>query len=359
MTVTQQTASPVVKESVETMRWREGRLEMIDQRVLPAHFVYVSTESAASVADAIRTMVVRGAPAIGVAAAYGVAMEAVRCSALPQDQFKAAMRQGFDVLAASRPTAVNLFWALERMLRVWQSSAQSGQAQQAARLLEEAHEVYAEDIRINQQMGAYGAELLADGARVLTHCNAGALATAGHGTALGVFRSAVAAGKRISVLADETRPFLQGARLTAWELVQQKIPVTLITDNMSGHLMSRGEIDAVVVGADRVAANGDVANKIGTYMVAVLAHRHNIPFYVACPLSTIDMSLATGADIPIEERSASEVTGFHETQWAPDGVMVRNPAFDITPVGLVTGLITERGVILRPDNGKLKEIIGV
>lgn len=359
MITTNQTTSPAVKEGVETMRWREGRLEMIDQRVLPAHFVYVSTESAASVADAIRTMVVRGAPAIGVAAAYGVAMEAVRCSALPQDQFKAALEQGIDVLAASRPTAVNLFWALKRMRRVWAANAQSGPAQQAARLLEEAHEVYAEDIRINQQIGANGAELLADGARALTHCNAGALATAGYGTALGVFRSAVAAGKRISVLADETRPFLQGARLTAWELVQENIPVTLITDNMSGYLMSRGEIDAIVVGTDRVAANGDVANKIGTYMVAVLAHHHNIPFYVACPLSTIDMSLATGADIPIEERSASEVTGFRETQWAPVGVQVRNPAFDVTPAKLVTALITEKGVVRQPDPDKLRELFSV
>lgn len=354
---TRQMASIAVKESVKTMCWREGRLEMIDQRVLPAHFAYVSTDSAASVADAIRTMVVRGAPAIGVAAAYGVAMEAVRCSALPQDQFTAAMEQGIYLLAVSRPTAVNLFWALERMRRVWQASAHSGQAQQAVRLLEEAHEIYAEDIRINQQMGAYGAELLADGARVLTHCNAGALATAGHGTALGVFRSAVAGGKRISVFADETRPFLQGARLTTWEMVQENIPVTLITDNMSGHLMSRGEIDAIVVGTDRVAANGDVANKIGTYMVAVLAHRHNIPFYVACPLSTIDMSIATGADIPIEERSESEVTGYRETRWAPEGVKVRNPSFDVTPAELVTALITEKGVVHKPDQESLRNLL--
>ncbi len=352
----QQTASTAFKEGVKTMRWREGRLEMIDQRVLPEHFAYVSTDSAASVANAIRTMVVRGAPAIGVAAAYGVAMEAVRCSALPQSQFKLAIEQGIEVLAASRPTAVNLFWSLHRMRSLWEARAQLSQAQQAAYLLEEAHKVYDEDIRINKQLGAYGAELLVDGARVLTHCNAGALATAGHGTALGVFRSAVAAGKRISVLADETRPFLQGARLTAWEMVQENIPVTLITDNMSGHLMSLGEIDAIVVGADRVAANGDVANKIGTYMVAVLAHRHNIPFYVACPLSTIDMSVATGRDIPIEERSASEVTGFRETQWASGGVQVRNPAFDVTPNELVTALITEKGVVRNPNHQKLREL---
>jgi methylthioribose-1-phosphate isomerase len=353
MMLTKQMAAPTCKEGVETMRWRGDHLEMIDQRVLPAHFAYVSTDSAASVADAIRIMVVRGAPAIGVAAAYGVAMEAVRCSAMPQERFKAAMKQGIEVLAASRPTAVNLFWALERMRRVLEASAQSGQAQQAARLLDEAHAIYAEDIRINQQMGAYGAELLADGSRVLTHCNAGALATAGHGTALGVIRSAVAAGKKISVVADETRPFLQGARLTVWELMQEKIPVTLITDNMSGHLMSRGDIDAVIVGTDRVAANGDVANKIGTYMVAVLAHRHRIPFYVACPMSTIDMSLSNGSEITIEERSGSEVTGFRECQWAPDEVKVQNPAFDITPAELVTGLITEKGVIPSPNHEKL------
>lgn len=341
-------------ESLQTMRWRDGRLEMIDQRILPIRFSYVSTESAASVADAIRTMVVRGAPAIGVAAAYGVAMEATRCAALSQSQFRAAMENGFEVLAASRPTAVNLFWALARMRRAWEKSTLTSQGQLALALLNEAHEIYAEDIRINQDMGAHGAELLADGARVLTHCNAGALATAGHGTALGVIRSAVAAGKRISVVADETRPFLQGARLTAWEMLQANIPVTLITDNMSGHLMSRGEIDAVVVGADCVAANGDVANKIGTYMVAVLAHRHNIPFYVASPLSTIYTSLATGFDIPIEERSADEVTGFQDTKWAPIGVKVRNPSFDVTPAELITAIITEKGIIKEPNENKLR-----
>ncbi len=353
----QQTASTAFKEGVKTMRWREGRLEMIDQRVLPEHFAYVSTDSAASVANAIRTMVVRGAPAIGVAAAYGVAMEAVRCSALPQSQFKLAIEQGIEVLAASRPTAVNLFWSLHRMRSLWEARAQLSQAQQAAYLLEEAHKVYDEDIRINKQLGAYGAELLVDGARVLTHCNAGALATAGHGTALGVFRSAVAAGKRISVLADETRPFLQGARLTAWEMVQENIPVTLITDNMSGHLMSTGEVDAVIVGADRVAANGDVANKIGTYMVAVLASRHNIPFYVACPISTIDNKIDSGKKIPIEERAADEVTGFGGKNWAAEGVMVKNPAFDITPAELITGLITEFGVILSPNKEKISKVI--
>ena len=224
------------------------------------------------------------------------------------------------------------------------------------RLLQEAHEVLAEDIRINRSMGDHGAVLLKDGARVLTHCNAGALATGGHGTALGVIRSAVASGKRIRVLADETRPFLQGARLTAWELMQDGIPVTLITDNMAGHLMATGQIDAVVVGTDRVAANGDVANKIGTYMVAVLAHRHNIPFYVACPLSTIDLKTADGSGIPIEERSRDEVLGYGTVQWAAAGVSVRNPAFDVTPAELVTALITEKGIVRAPDRAKLASL---
>ncbi|MEY4592586.1 MAG: hypothetical protein RIR18_1481, partial [Pseudomonadota bacterium] len=223
-------------------------------------------------------------------------------------------------------------------------------------LLAEAQAIHAEDVLINQQMGQHGAELLADGARVLTHCNAGALATAGHGTALGVIRSAVAAGKKISVIADETRPFLQGARLTAWEMVQENIPVTLITDNMAGFMMSQGEVDAVIVGTDRVAANGDVCNKIGTYMVAVLAKRHNIPFYVACPLSTIDMHIASGDDIPIEERAAEEVTGYRDCQWAAQGVRVRNPAFDVTPAELVTALITEKGVIYAADREKLARL---
>ena len=223
----------------------------------------------------------------------------------------------------------------------------------AQALLDEAHAIYTEDITINRAVGAHGEKLLNDGARILTHCNAGALATAGHGTALGVIRSAVEAGKRISVIADETRPFLQGARLTAWEMVQEKIPVTLITDNMAGHLMACGEIDAVIVGTDRVAANGDVANKIGTYMVAVLAKRHGIPFYVACPLSTIDMSIASGSDIPIEERHPDEVKGFRKAQWAAAGVAIRNPAFDVTPAELVTALITEKGVVSAPDPEKL------
>ena len=344
-------------KGVETLRWRKGRLEMIDQRVLPAKFEYLRYDSAAGVAEGIRAMVVRGAPAIGCAAAYGVALEALRLKAGPADAFARGLEQGFEQLAASRPTAVNLFWALSRMRRVRSECGTAAPAAVAERLLAEAHEIRAEDIRINRAMGAHGAALLADGARVLTHCNAGALATAGHGTALGVIRSAVEAGKRIAVIADETRPFLQGARLTAWELAQEGIPVTLISDNMSGHLMACGEIDAVVVGTDRVAANGDVANKIGTYMVAVLARRHGIPFYVACPISTIDAGMPDGRSIPIEERAASEVTGFRDCQWAAPGVAVRNPAFDVTPAELVTALITERGVVREPDHVKIAALL--
>jgi methylthioribose-1-phosphate isomerase len=349
---------------VETLRWANDKLEMIDQRILPAVFEYLSYDSAATVAEGIRSMVVRGAPAIGVAAAYGVALEALRLSStLRQAQgerslFDKGMEAGFTALAQSRPTAVNLFWALQRMRKVWQAVAAQTTQQIAQHLLAEAHEILAEDIRINRAMGAHGAVLLKKGARVLTHCNAGALATAGWGTALGVIRSAVECGKKISVIADETRPFLQGARLTAWEMVQENIPVTLITDNMAGYLMARGEVDAVVVGTDRVAANGDVANKIGTYMVAVLARRHNIPFYVACPLSTIDLSIPDGAGIPIEERAADEVTGFRDCQWAAPGVQVRNPAFDVTPAELVTALITEKGVVSQPDRESIARLFG-
>lgn len=343
-------------QAVETLRWRDNRLEMIDQRVLPARFEYLPYGSAAEVAEGIRSMVVRGAPAIGCAAAYGVALESLALRHASPEIFVTNLETGFDVLAASRPTAVNLFWALKRMRELWESIKHQTVNEIAERLLAEAHEISAEDVRINRAMGAYGAVLLPDGARVLTHCNAGALATAGHGTALGVIRSAVEAGKRISVIADETRPFLQGARLTAWEMVQENIPVTLITDNMAGHLMSLGEIDAVVVGTDRVAANGDVANKIGTYMVAVLAQRHGIPFYVACPLSTIDLSIPDGAAIPIEERAADEVTGFRECQWAAKGVQVRNPAFDVTPAELVTALITEKGIINKPNRDSIASL---
>ena len=344
-------------EKVETLRWRGGKIEMIDQRILPQSFQYIAYDSAASVAEGIRDMVVRGAPAIGCAAAYGVALEAIRLRESSSDAFNSKLEEGLHVLAASRPTAVNLFWALERMRKCWQGIAGQGPSDIADHLLQEAHDILAEDIVACKSMGKFGSELLHDGDTVLTHCNAGALATAGHGTALGVIRSAVEAGKKISVIADETRPWLQGARLTAWEMVQERIPVTLICDNMSGHLMKDGKIDAVIVGADRVAANGDVANKIGTYMVAVLAHRHNIPFYVAAPLSTIDLNINSGEDIPIEERAAIEVTGYGDTTWAPDGVGIRNPAFDVTPAELITALITERAIVTAPSRKSIESLL--
>ncbi len=346
----------IAPEAVQTLRWQDGRLELIDQRILPERLEYVACCSALETAQCIRDMVVRGAPAIGCAAAYGVALEALRLREEPPAAFTVAMNKAIAALAASRPTAVNLFWALERMRAVWDSISDQACRAIAEHLLAEAHEIAAEDVRINRAIGAHGAGLLADGARVLTHCNAGALATAGHGTALGVFRSAVEAGKRIWVIANETRPFLQGARLTAWEMVREGIPLTLITDGMSGFLMSRGEIDAVIVGADRVAANGDVANKIGTYMIAVLARRHDIPFYVACPLSTIDRSIPHGNEITIEERAFEEVLGFRDYRWAANGAQARNPAFDVTPAELVSALITERAVVLAPNTLKLQTL---
>ena len=351
--------------AVETLRLDGDTLKLLDQRRLPAAVEWVRCTRAADTAEAIRAMVVRGAPAIGVTAAYGIALEAhalaIGAAAPgaegPDAAFADALEAGFAMLAASRPTAVNLFWALDRMRRAWRDAGAAAPATVAAQLLAAAKAIHAEDVAANRALGDHGAALLSDGSRVLTHCNAGALATAGHGTALGVVRSAVAAGKRISVIADETRPFLQGARLTAWELQAEGIPVTLITDNMAGHLMAQGEIDAVVVGTDRVAANGDVANKIGTYMVAVLARHHGIPFYVACPLSTIDPAVAEGNAIPIEERSPEEVTGYGAEQWAPAGVAARHPAFDITPAALVTALVTEAGMVMQPDAAKIAALL--
>lgn len=334
---------------VETLRWRDGCLELLDQRLLPHTIDYRAYHDAEGVAEAVRAMVVRGAPAIGCAAAYGVALESLRLAHQPAASFLTGLDAAMAKLAASRPTAVNLAWALQRMSRQRERCAQASPSEQARALLEEAHAIFREDLRINLRMGELGAALLPDGARVLTHCNAGALATAGHGTALGVIRSAVAAGKRVSVVVDETRPWLQGARLTAWELQQEHIPATLIADVSAGYLMSRGEIDLVIVGADRVAANGDTANKIGTYSVAVLAKRHGIPFYVACPLSTVDRTLPDGAGIPIEERGGDEVTGYGTVRWAPQGIQTRNPAFDVTPAELITALITERGVVQPPE----------
>ena len=314
---------------VQPIRWRGDRLELLDQRLLPDQAVYVTCRSAADVAAAIRDMVVRGAPAIGCAAAFGVVLSR-------------GSPESFEVLAKSRPTAVNLFWALERMKKAQDLEA-------------EAIAIYDEDLAANRAIGRLGAELIRERSRVMTHCNTGALATAGYGTALGVIRASK--GKNISVIANETRPYLQGARLTAYELVQEGIPCTLITDSMAGHIMSKGEVDVIVVGADRIAANGDVANKIGTYALAVLAKRHGIPFYVAAPISTFDPAIPDGSHIVIEERPPSEVTGYREQRWAPEGVSVRNPAFDVTPAELITGIITERGVVIAPDREKLQALI--
>jgi methylthioribose-1-phosphate isomerase len=348
----------MAQSTVETLRWRDGALEMLDQRALPAEVRYLRYDGAQAVAEAIRDMVVRGAPAIGCAAAYGVALEALRLQEHALHDFNSKLEAGFTALAASRPTAVNLFWALSRMRDVWRQSSAHAQSTVASTLLAEAHAIYNADIEANRAMGRHGAKLVRDGARILTHCNAGALATAGHGTALGVMRSAVGSGKRVHVYVDETRPFLQGARLTAWELAADGIPATLIADNAAGFLMSRGDIDMVIVGADRIAANGDVANKIGTYQVAVLARHHAIPFYVAAPLSTIDTTLANGAAIPIEERAADEIRGYGTQRWAPADITVRNPVFDVTPAELVNGLITERGVVMAPDTFKIASLLG-
>lgn len=345
-----------IKTGFETLRWRDGRLEMIDQRALPSEVNYLPYTSAAETAAGIRDMVVRGAPAIGCAAAYGIALEALQLRKHSAEEFNAGLEAAFATLAASRPTAVNLFWALERMREHWQSAAAAAPATIAFRLLAAAQAIHKADIAANRRMGEFGAALLADGARVLTHCNAGALATAGHGTALGVIRSAVEAGKSISVFADETRPFLQGARLTAWELMEDDIAVTLIADNAAAFLMSRGEIDAVIVGADRIAANGDVANKIGTYSVAVLAKENGVPFYVAAPVSTFDLTIPSGDHIPIEQRSRDEVTHVFGVPVAPEGIGVENPAFDVTPSRYVTAIICEKGVARAPYEQSLKAL---
>ncbi|TAH37074.1 MAG: S-methyl-5-thioribose-1-phosphate isomerase [Planctomycetota bacterium] len=342
--------------AVSSMRWNGDRLLLVDQRKLPASLEFATCTSARDVAAAIRGMIVRGAPAIGCAAAFGVALEALRRRTQAPVEFRRGLDDACAALTASRPTAVNLVWAVQRMRRALPDGAAPPIA--AARLLEEAQAILDEDVRANRAMGAAGAGLLPARAHVLTHCNTGALATGGHGTALGVIRSAVEAGKDVHVTACETRPYLQGARLTAWELQREGIPVTLITDAAAGFVLSRGGVDAVIVGADRVAANGDVANKIGTYPLAVLARRHGVPFYVAAPLSTVDAAVASGADIPIEERGADEVSGFGSERWATAGVPIRNPAFDVTPAELVTGLITERGVLLQPDAARLRALLG-
>jgi methylthioribose-1-phosphate isomerase len=340
-----------------TLRWTRNTIELLDQRWLPDRCEYLRCNSADAVAQAIRDLVVRGAPAIGCAAAYGVALAALQLQSASASQFADGMEKACALLAQSRPTAVNLGWALQRMRACTSETAGLASPARAAALLALAHRISEEDLDINRRLGAFGAALLPDTACVMTHCNAGALATAGHGTALGVIRSAIEAGKRVEVIANETRPFLQGARLTAWELRQDNIPVTLIADSAAGYLMGRRRIDAVIVGADRVAANGDVANKIGTYMMAVLAHRHGIPFYVACPLSTLDLTVAGGAGIPIEERDAAEVAGYRDLRWAPDGIRITNPVFDVTPAELVSALITEQGVVHKPGRDTIAALL--
>ena len=330
---------------IATVEWKDGAVRLLDQSRLPGTVSYLDCRDVESVARAIRELKVRGAPAIGVTAAMGVALGAQALRTADEATFHESMLAVCDQLAATRPTAVNLFWAIERMkVRLGQLKSQPLSRVREA-LLQEAQAIHDEDIALCKAMGRHGAELIRDGQTVLTHCNAGALATAGYGTALGVVRAAWEQGKKIEVIADETRPVLQGARLTAWELMQDHIPVTLITDNMAGALMRQGRIHLCVVGADRIAANGDVANKIGTYSVAVLAKAHGIPFYVAAPYSTIDLTTKSGDDIPIEQRQTLEVTSIHGSHpVAPDGVAVYNPAFDVTPAEWITGIITERGV---------------
>jgi methylthioribose-1-phosphate isomerase len=333
---------------MESMRWANNLLMLLDQTLLPGKIYYKPCCDYHEVAEAIKCLRVRGAPAIGAAAAYGIVLAALSAGQATQKEYIKQVESAGRFLKATRPTAVNLAWAVDRMLGVMTQAGALGAEDLSRVLLEEAHKIHCEDVESNRRMGRYGQELVPDKAGILTHCNAGALATAGFGTALGVIRAACEAGKQVSVYADETRPLLQGARLTAWEMMQDNIPVTLITDNMAGYLMSKGKVDLVIVGADRITANGDVANKIGTYGVAVLAKEHGIPFYVAAPLSTIDLSLPDGGAIPIEEREQDEVTSFGGIQVAPAGVKVWNPAFDVTPHRLVTAIITERGVV-RPD----------
>lgn len=343
---------------IKTLEWTDEGVMMIDQRLLPTEETYPVFRNYEEVAFAIKDMVVRGAPAIGVAAAMGVALGARDIQTNDPEQFEQAFDQICQVIGSTRPTAVNLFWAIERMRNLYGSLKEQNASLDKIRqrLIDEARLMHDEDVEANRSMGRFGAELIPDEATVLTHCNAGALATAGYGTALGVIRAAVEAGKKIAVFADETRPFLQGARLTAWELQKDNIPVTLITDNMAGHFMKGGKIDCVVVGADRIAANGDVANKIGTYSVAVLARENNIPFYVAAPISTLDLNIKSGEQIPIEERNEQEVTHVKGNQLAPTGIKVANPAFDVTPNRYVAAIITDRGVARPPYTESLRQL---
>ena len=341
-----------------TIDWQPDGIVMVDQRKLPAQEVYVTCRTAPEVARAIRTMVIRGAPAIGVAAAMGIALGMRGSKAKGTHQLAVEFYRMCDLMAATRPTAVNLFWAIERMKSAFAETAKAGASVDEIkdRLELESRNIHDEDVAGCRAMGLHGAAVVPDQSRVLTHCNAGALATAGYGSALGVIRATVEAGKRVAVFADETRPFLQGARLTAWELVREGIPTTVITDSMAGPLMRQGQIDLVIVGADRIAANGDVANKIGTYTVAVLAREHNLPFYVAAPLSTIDLSTPDGSHIPIEERNVREVTHMGSSRLTPEGASIRNPAFDVTPHRFVSGIITERGICRPPYAESLRNI---
>ncbi len=342
-----------------TVEWQDDLVVMIDQRKLPSAEVYVKCKSAAEVARAIKTMVIRGAPAIGVSAAMGLALGMKKSKATGTGRFAAEFQKTCELLASTRPTAVNLFWAIDRMKRCFAAAAQAGASvdEIKARLEREARGIHDEDVEMCRAIGRFGGELVPQKARILTHCNAGALATAGYGTALGVVRGAVEMGKQVSVFADETRPFLQGARLTAWELTHDGIDTTVITDNMAGTFMRQGLIDLVVVGADRIAANGDVANKVGTYGVAVLAKEHGIPFYVAAPSSTLDLATESGAGIPIEERPTREVTHVGTTRLTPEAAKIRNPAFDVTPARLVTAIITERGVWRAPYEQSLRQAV--
>jgi methylthioribose-1-phosphate isomerase len=344
-------SSPILIQTIETIEWTAAGVVMIDQTRLPRETAFVTCRTYLEVADAIQTMIIRGAPAIGVAAAMGVAI-----GALHSENLAADMPVICQTLAQTRPTAVNLFWAIDRMRNLYTAIRHQPLTAIRERLIAEARKIREEDIAINQAIGRFGADLVPDGKTVLTHCNAGALATAGFGTALGVIRAAVQQGKKIDVFAGETRPFLQGARLTAWELQRDGIETTLITDNMAGHFLKSGRIGCVVVGADRIAANGDVANKIGTYGVAVLAKENNVPFYVAAPISTLDLTLTSGDLIPIEERAAKEVTHVQGVHVAPDGIKVANPAFDVTPNRYVTAIITERGVARAPFSESLQAL---
>lgn len=341
---------------VNTLEWTEAGVRFIDQTKLPTEEVYVTCKTYEQVADAIRTMIVRGAPAIGVAAAMGIALGARDIKSENIADFRNQLGHICRLMGETRPTAVNLFWAIRRMQRRFDELSGRPITDVKLLLIKEAIQMHAEDIAANQAMGRNGAVLLPDSGSVLTHCNAGALATAGYGTALGVIRAAIDAGKKLHVYADETRPFLQGSRLTAWELMKDGIPTTLISDNMAGHIMAQGKIQAVIVGADRIAANGDTANKIGTYTVAILAKEHGIPFYVAAPFSTVDLDTPDGSRIPIEERNANEVTHLSGKQIAPTGVDVRNPAFDVTPAKYIAAIITERGVAKAPFDESLKRL---